>query len=71
MGSAVGVLLHRQRRQADGRGPDREDAPSTRTIDRIKAAITSNLPRCRTEWWARVGTCCVDNRWIRVSRTGR
>ena len=47
-----------------------EDAPSTRTIDRIKAAIASNLPRCRTEWWARVSTCCVDNRWIRVSRDG-
>ena len=47
-----------------------EDAPSTRTIDRIKAGITSNLPRCRAEWWARVSTCCVDNRWIRVSRDG-
>jgi len=47
-----------------------EDAPSTRTIDRIKAAIASNLPRCRTEWWTRVSTCCVDNRWIRVSRNG-
>jgi hypothetical protein len=47
-----------------------EDAPSTRTIDRIKAAIASNLPRCGTEWWTRVSTCCVDNRWIRVSRDG-
>ena len=41
-----------------------EDAPSTRTIDRIKAAIASNLPKCRAEWWTRVGTCCVDNRWM-------
>jgi hypothetical protein len=47
-----------------------EDAPSTRTIDRIKAAIVGNLPKCRAEWWARVGTCCVDNRWTQVSRDG-
>ena len=47
-----------------------EDAPSTRTIDRIKAAIASGLPKCRAEWWARVGTCCVDNRWTQVSRDG-
>jgi hypothetical protein len=47
-----------------------EDAPSTRTIDRIKAAIVSGLPKCRAEWWTRVGTCCVDNRWTQVSRGG-
>jgi hypothetical protein len=47
-----------------------EDAPNTRTIDRIKAAIVNNLPNCRAEWWARVGTCCVDNRWTRVSPDG-
>ena len=45
-----------------------EDAPKTRTIDRIKAAIAANLPKCRTDWWARVGTCCIDNRWTQVSR---
>lgn len=44
-----------------------EDAPSTRTIDRIKAAIGGNLAKCRMEWWAKVGTCCIDNRWVRVS----
>jgi hypothetical protein len=47
-----------------------EDAPNARTIDRIKAAIVNNLPRCRAEWWARVGTCCLDNRWIRRSQDG-
>ena len=47
-----------------------EEAPSTRTIDRIKAAIVGNLPKCRAEWWARVGTCCVDNRWCQVARDG-
>ena len=47
-----------------------EDAPNARTIDRIKAAIVNNLPKCRAEWWARVGTCCLDNRWIRLSRDG-
>jgi hypothetical protein len=47
-----------------------EDAPSMRTIDRIKAAIVTDLQKCRAEWWARVGTCCVDNRWTQVSRDG-
>jgi hypothetical protein len=47
-----------------------EDAPGTRTIDRIKAAIAANLPKCRAEWWAKVGTCCLDNRWVRVSQDG-
>jgi hypothetical protein len=47
-----------------------EDAPGTRTIDRIKAAIAANLPKCRAEWWAKVGTCCIDNRWVRVSPAG-
>jgi len=47
-----------------------EDAPSTRTIDRIKTAITAHLPKCRAEWWARVGTCCIDNRWTQVARDG-
>jgi hypothetical protein len=47
-----------------------EDAPSTRTIDRIKTAIANDLPKCRAEWWARVGTRCVDNRWTQVSRDG-
>jgi hypothetical protein len=47
-----------------------EDAPSARTIDRIKAAIAMNLPRCRAEWWGKVGTCCLDNRWMKVSQNG-
>lgn len=47
-----------------------EDAPNTRTIDRIKAAIAANLPQCRAEWWARVGTCCIDNRWVLASGDG-
>ena len=46
------------------------DAPNTRAIDRIKAAIVNNLPTCRTEWWMKVGTCCLDNQWARVSRDG-
>jgi hypothetical protein len=46
------------------------DAPNTRTIDRIKAVIVNNLPGCRAAWWGRVGTCCLDNRWTRVSRDG-
>jgi hypothetical protein len=25
---------------------------------------------CRAEWWARVGTCCLDNRWAGASRNG-
>ena len=47
-----------------------EDAPNTRTIDRIKVAIAANLPQCRAEWWARVGTCCIDNRWVLASSAG-
>jgi hypothetical protein len=47
-----------------------EHAPGTRTIDRIKAAIAANLPKCRAEWWAKVGTCCLDNRWVCVSQDG-
>lgn len=47
-----------------------EDAPGTRTIDGIKAAIATNLPRCRAGWWAKVGTGCLDNRWARVSQDG-
>lgn len=47
-----------------------ENAPSTRTIDRIKAAFVNNLPKCRAEWWAKVGTCCLDNRWTRLSQDG-
>jgi hypothetical protein len=46
-------------------------APSARTIDRIKVAIATNLPKCRSEWWTRIGTCCVDNRWVRMSSGGR
>jgi hypothetical protein len=46
------------------------DAPGTRTIDRIKTAIVNNLPKCRAEWWMKVGTCCLDNRWVRVSLAG-
>jgi hypothetical protein len=46
------------------------DAPGTRAIDRIKTAVTNNLPRCRVEWWTKVGACCLDNRWVRVSRDG-
>jgi hypothetical protein len=47
-----------------------EDAPSTRTIDWIKTAIAANLSRCRAEWWAKVGTACLDNRWVLVLRDG-
>jgi hypothetical protein len=47
-----------------------DEAPSTRAIDRIKAAIMNNLPKCRAAWWAKVGTCCLDNRWVRMSRDG-
>lgn len=47
-----------------------EDAPGTRTIDRIKLAIVANLPRCRAEWWAKVGTACLDNRWARLLPDG-
>ncbi len=47
-----------------------EDAPTTRIIDRIRAAIVNNLPKCRAEWWRRIGTCCRDNRWISVSQGG-
>ena len=47
-----------------------EDAPTTRTIDRLKMAIANDLPKCRAEWWAKVGTCCVDNRWTQVSQDG-
>jgi hypothetical protein len=46
------------------------EAPGTRAIDRIKGAIVNNLPRCRAEWWTKVGTCCLDTRWARVSRDG-
>lgn len=47
-----------------------ENAPSTSTIDRIKAAFVNNLPKCRAEWWAKVGTCCLDNRWTQMSQDG-
>jgi len=47
-----------------------EDAPNARTVDRIKAAIAANLPKCRRAWWAMSGTCCIDNRWAQVSRDG-
>lgn len=47
------------------------NAPTTRTIDRIKAAIATDLAKCRANWWAIVGTCCIDNRWIRVSGEGK
>lgn len=47
-----------------------EGAPSTRTIDRIKLAIVANLPRCKAEWWAKVGTTCLDNRWVQVVPEG-
>jgi hypothetical protein len=46
-------------------------APTARTIDRIKAAIAANLSRCRSEWWTRIGTCCLDNRWVRIAHDGR
>ena len=39
--------------------------PETNLI--LSAAIAANLPKCRAEWWARVGTCCVSNRWTQVS----
>lgn len=48
-----------------------EDAPTTRTIDRIKSAIAVNLPTCRAAWWAMAGTCCLDNRWSRLAPDGR
>ena len=47
-----------------------EDAPSTRAIDRIKRAITANLAKCRKEWWERIGTCCIDNRWMHLTPGG-
>lgn len=43
-----------------------EAAPSMRTLDRIRDAIAANLARCREEWWNRIGTCGLDNRWVRV-----
>jgi hypothetical protein len=45
-------------------------APGTRTIDAIKSAIHANLPVCRATWWITVGTCCLDNRWVHISRSG-
>ena len=48
-----------------------EAAPGMRAIDRIKSAIIDNLAKCRAEWWMKVGTCCLDNRWVRLSRDGR
>lgn len=47
------------------------NAPSMRMIDRIKAAIATDLAKCRAKWWAIVGTCCIDNRWIQVSGEGK
>ena len=44
-----------------------EEAPNTRTIDRIKAAIAANLAKCRAVWWEKIGTCCLDRRWMRVA----
>ena len=46
-----------------------EDAPSTRTIDRIKTAIANDLPKCRAEWWARVGTQQVLSRRAKYQMT--
>jgi hypothetical protein len=69
VGGRVGVFLRQGRDPADGRGSN-WGAPSTRAIDRIKTAIVNNLPTCRAEWWMKVGTCCLDNRWVRASRDG-
>ncbi len=33
-----------------------QDAPSIKTIDRIRASITANLGKCRKEWWERHAT---------------
>ena len=41
-----------------------EDAPSQRMLDRIRTAIGANLTKCREEWWNRIGTCGLDDRWI-------
>ncbi len=46
------------------------DAPSTRTIDRIRVAIAVNLPTCRERWWRMASTCCLHNRWTRVGPDG-
>ncbi len=43
-----------------------DEAPSARTIDRIKASIAADLARCRLAWWEKIGTCCLDNRWVNV-----
>jgi hypothetical protein len=43
-----------------------EEAPSAKTIDSIKAAIVANLVRCRAAWWDKIGTCCLDNRWVHI-----
>lgn len=47
-----------------------EDAPSARTVDRVKAAIAANVQKCRKEWWNRVGGCCIENRWVRIGTDG-
>lgn len=44
-----------------------EAKPSRKVLDRIRAAITANLARCREEWWNRIGTCGLDNRWMLVT----
>lgn len=44
-----------------------EDAPAARTIDAIKAAISANLDKCGRTWWDKIGTCCLDRRWMRVT----
>jgi hypothetical protein len=41
-------------------------APTLRTINRVQGAIAGALPACRRAWWAKIGTCCLDNRWVRI-----
>jgi hypothetical protein len=47
-----------------------QDAPSIKTIDCIRAAITANLVKCRKEWWERIGDCCINNRWMCLTEDG-
>jgi len=44
-----------------------EEAPNSRTINRIKVAIAANLATCRAVWWEKIGTCCLDRRWMRAA----
>ena len=41
-------------------------APTIRTIDAIRRAIAGHLPKCRQAWWEKIGTCCLDRRWVAI-----